>query len=510
LLGLLLALGLAIGLSTMLLPFKYILIALLGIAVFALIYWNIQIGFVLYVIFNMILPQAGPTIDLGIQVAEMGGETRGIHLNIHEVILAMILIAWAVKYARFPKWMFLILPLIPFLALWALLRAAVEEKSPLKIPVIMYVLFCILSCFVGLLRDAHPGIVAFRFIRTTFFVYIFFVVLSNIKTRRDFQRLVVIMLICATVVAAFGILQLILGQAWAEMVSEKYLGGWLGYPSAVNVVAGGEGVTQAYRVNSTLLHPNTLGAVLVLVMPFFISLLWIYRRWWMRILLLSGLALNLVCMFYTGSRAAWVGAGVVILIYALLGLLDRRIVLTVATVLIILILVMLIFFIKPQFLELRIFSSSAMGAVEVRLDQYRQAYDFFWEHPFLGLGMGMEGQRLIMETNNIRMLWAAVENFYLTYLVSYGIIGLTIFMLVWIFFWAMLAWARNNSQQDPFIRFDSEAFSMGLLGFAISAIFAAWLLFAVPMITMYWFFIGMGASLYELFRAEKEGLKKEA
>jgi len=503
LLGLVLVIGLALGLGAMLLPFKYLILGLLGIAAFALIYWNIQIGFALFVIFNMVLPQAGPTLNLGIQVEQLG--ERGIHFNVHEMIMAMILVVWAIKYTRLPKWLFAILPLIPFLALWALIKAFLEERSPLKIPIVLYVLYSLLSCFIGLLHDAHPGVMAFRFVRTTLFVYIVFVVLSNIKTRRDFQRLVLIMLICTMVVSAFGILQWVMGQEWSERVTQKYLGDWLGYPSNVNVVAGGEGVTQAFRVNSTLLHPNTLGAALVLIFPFFISLLWAYRRWWIRALLLLGLVLNLLCMFFTGSRAAWVAAGAIVLLYAIFGVFDRRLVLTVVAVAAILIVAVLVFFIKPQFIQLRTSSSSAKQAVDIRLSQYKQAADFFWEHPFFGVGMGMEGQKLILENNNIRMLWAAVENFYLTYLVFYGAVGLAVFLLVWIFYWAILLWARNNSRLDPFIRFQSEAFSLGLLGLAIAALFAAWLLFAVPMITLYWFIIGMGGSLYELFREGKQG-----
>ncbi|OFW57555.1 MAG: hypothetical protein A2W01_02020 [Candidatus Solincola sediminis] len=132
--------------------------------------------------------------------------------------------------------------------------------------------------------------------------------------------------------------------------------------------------------------------------------------------------------------------------------------------------------------------------------QYKLALDFFMDHPIFGLGMGMEGQKLV--ENGIRKTWAAVENVYLTYLVSEGLVGLSTFLLVLIFYWIILLWARKNSEDDDFVHFNSEALILGMVGFAVSNLFGAWLLFAVPMITLFWFFIGMGASMYNIFREE--------
>ena len=175
-------------------------------------------------------------------------------------------------------------------------------RSPLILPIILYVLVFLFSCFVGLINDAHPAVVVFRFFRTVLFFYIFFIVFSSVKTRKQFQQLIIIMLICFTLVAAFGVLQYILGQTWADTVNQKVFRR-VGYPEAVNYVAG-EGVGQVYRANSSLLHPNVLGGFLVLALPFFVSLLWCYRRLWMRLLLLMGIALNLGCLYLSGSRAA--------------------------------------------------------------------------------------------------------------------------------------------------------------------------------------------------------------
>jgi putative inorganic carbon (HCO3(-)) transporter len=460
-------------------PAKFVFGIIGGIAVFILIYRNLQFGVVLFLILNLTIPQAGPGINLGIR-APMVGE-RGLHFNLHEIVMAMVLVAWLIQaFLKKAEW---------------------RTKSPLLWPVIIYLLASILSCFVGLIHGANFFLVAFRWVRTALFAYIFFVVLNVVRTRRQYEQLVLLVLICSFLVAAFGLVQKIMGQTWTEMITAKYLGHYLGYPSDVNYVAGG-GATQVYRISSTFVHPNILGGYMAFTFPFFISLMWRYRRLWMRLLLFIGLCTNLACMFYTGSRAAWIASGVIVLLYGAMGLMDRRMVLAAATVVMILLLIVAVFK-PPDFLKQRFTSLSATTAATGRLATYKLALDFFMEKPILGLGTGMEGQKIIED--NIRRTWVSVENVYLTYLVSQGLVGLASFLALLFFYWAMLLWARNRSPDDDFVRYNAEALFMGMVGFAVANLFGAWLLFAVPMITLFWFFMGMSASLYNIFREGKEG-----
>jgi hypothetical protein len=121
-------------------------------------------------------------------------------------------------------------------------------------------------------------------------------------------------------------------------------------------------------------------------------------------------------------------------------------------------------------------------------------------HPIFGLGLGMEGQKIVY--NNIRSLWAAVENAFLTYLVSTGLFGFSIFLLLFIFYLGMMLFARNNAASDPFIHYHAEAFFLAMVGIIVSSQFGAWLLFAIPMWTLFWAFLGIGACLYNMYREE--------
>ncbi len=478
-------LGLCAGVLSSRLPVLIAFGVIAGIALFIIIYWKPFVGVVLFLVSNLIIPQAGPGLDLGIQVAAVG-ETRGLHFNVHEIVMAMVLLAVVIKM---------------LIALW---EKDWDEwsklwKGPITIGVALYLLTSILACFVGLINDANGLLVLFRFVRTVFFAYIFFMVLYVIRDRRQFQILVVTMLVCFTLVAAFGLVQKALGENWSVKFSQEILGDKLGYPEDVNYVAG-ESDAQAYRINSTFLHPNILGGYLVFALPFFVSFLsltWRLRRYWLFLIILAGLTANCAALFLTGSRAAWVAAGCIALLYGLFGFFDRRVWLVAVTVLLIFVL-LFVMLNPPEFVKKRFSGLSAQEAAQARLYQYKLALDFFLENPIFGIGMGMEGQRII--ENNLRYTWAAVENVYLTYLVSHGIVGLAAFLLVFALYWGVLLKARSGSHDDPWIYFSAEAFVLGMVGFTVSNLFGAWLLFAIPMVTLLWFYIGMGASLYNIYR----------
>ncbi len=471
------ALGAALAFASSTLPVKIILGTVGGIVLFAVIYKNPFIGIVLFLVFNLTLPQAGPSLALGLQMGVVG-ETRGLHFNIHEIIMAMVLVAWLIRvFLKQSSW---------------------RESSPLIIPILLYVLTSILACFVGILNGGSYLLAAFRFIRTTFFAYIFFVFLNNIKTRKQIQHVVVVFMICATLVALFGLVQKVLGQAWTENFAQRVFAK-LGYPEEVNYVAG-ESEGQAYRVNSSFLHPNVLGAYLVLVLPFFVSLFWCYRKGLHRLLLVTGLGIVVACLFFTGSRAAWIAAAMIALIYCIFGFFDKRMVLCLVTLILLVSIVVGIIY-PPDFVKKRFVSLSAKEAAKIRVYQYSLALDFFMEHPLFGLGMGMEGKRI--RVNNVTQMWAAVENAYLTYLVSHGLVGFSAFILLFIVYWIMLLLVRSNARSDPFLKYYSEALFLGIVGIAVASLFGAWLLFGIGMVTMFWSVFGIAGSLYNV--ASREG-----
>lgn len=472
-----------------LLPVLYVFAAILGFAFLVVLIWKPVLGVYAVFVFNLTFPQAGYNLNVGIQTNF--GE-KGIHFNVHEIIF------WTVWLAVFIRMLYHILLHKPD---WKALYRWFGD-TPMSIPIFLYFATTVISGFVGMLNGGEFLVLMYRFIRTAPFFLVYFMVLNLVKTRKQFQALVIIFLICATLIACLGILQYALGQNWTEQWFSQKLLKKLGYPDAVNYVAGG-GEFQAFRVNSTLLHPNVLGAYLLLALTFIVSLMsmmWKRRRWYLLALLAACLALNIVCLYLTGSRAAWVAAGLIFLIYGAFGALDRRVFLVAVTaVLVIALLFVLVS--PPEFIKKRFVSLSAKEAAKARVFQYKMAVDLFMAHPFLGLGVGMEGQ--YVKVNNVRCQWAAVENAFLTYLVGEGLVGLAAFLLLFLVFWYMMLRARFQAGGDDFIFYNSEALFLGMLGIFVASQFGAWLLFAIPMWTLFWFFLGMAGSLYRIFREER-------
>jgi O-antigen ligase len=449
-------------------------IVVLGALLFLLIYRDLMLGIILFLIFNLIVPQAGPSLSLGIKTPV--GE-RGIHFCPHEIFITMVLVAWLIQIF--------------------LKKADWREKNPLLWVLILYIVINIISCFVGVTNGGRLLIIAFRFMRTTFLAYIFFVVINNVKTRKQIKQLVIISLICATIVAGFGVVQWAMGQTWSENFSKKVLDR-IGYPQNVNFVAG-ESEGQAYRVNSTFAHPNVLGGYLVFFLPFFVSLLWGTKNFFARLFLAGGLLINLVCLFFTGSRMSWIAAAAIALAYGVLGLLDRRLVISFVVLVLIVVAVFVLIY-PPPFIKMRLTGTQAQKSVQGRLYYYQLAADEFMKRPFFGLGEGMVGY--IIKQGNIRQMWGGVENVYLTFLVAEGIVGLTAFLLIWLVFWGMMFAAKKRSRPDPFISYTCEALILGMLGYATASVFGSWLLFATAMMTIWWFYLGLGGTIYNFAKRE--------
>ncbi len=365
--GVLLVIGMIAGLASSTLSVLVISSVVLGTLLFILIYRDLMLGISLFLIFNLIIPQAGPSLDLHINTPV--GE-RGIHFCPHEIVITMVLVAWLIQvFLKKKSW---------------------RTKSPLIWPIILYVVINIICCFIGLAHGGRLLIIAFRFMRTTFFAYIFFVVLNNVKTRKQLKQLVIISLICATIVAGFGVVQWVMGQAWAENFSKKVLDK-IGYPTGINYVAGGSEATgQAYRVNSTFAHPNVLGGYLVFFLPFYISLLWCYKRFSIRLLLVAGLIINLACLFFTGSRMSWIAAAAIALVYCIFGFFDKRLILAFVIVVLIIASVFVLMY-PPPFIKMRMTGYQAQKSAQGRLFLYQIVTDEFMKRPFFGLGESMIG-----------------------------------------------------------------------------------------------------------------------
>jgi O-antigen ligase len=72
------------------------------------------------------------------------------------------------------------------------------------------------------------------------------------------------------------------------------------------------------RYNATFTDPNALGAFTILMFPIFIGLLIYFRRWYLRVLILASFLLFLMELFFSGSRSAFIGIVLAVLIFVVI------------------------------------------------------------------------------------------------------------------------------------------------------------------------------------------------
>jgi len=72
------------------------------------------------------------------------------------------------------------------------------------------------------------------------------------------------------------------------------------------------------RFNATFSDPNALGAFTILLFPIFIGLLVYFKRWYLKLLILISFSLFLMELFFSGSRSAFIGIVLAIIIFVVI------------------------------------------------------------------------------------------------------------------------------------------------------------------------------------------------
>jgi len=203
-------------------------------------------------LFSMLL---GPQFLLGdLEGASLG---RGLTLRLDDVILSIVGLTWLAKTALYKE-------------------LGLAFRTPLNVPMAAYAIAAILATGLGVLTGTVRGGGGFFFVvKYIQYFVIYFMVVNNLRDRRQFQRFLVALLLTAAVVSVIGVLQI---------------------PSGVRVSAPFEGKGG---------EPNTLGGYLVLMLALVLGLLLASRSGRARLLLGLLALVVLVPLLFTLSRASY-------------------------------------------------------------------------------------------------------------------------------------------------------------------------------------------------------------
>ena len=238
----------------------------------------------------------------------------------------------------------------------------------------------------------------------------FFVVTRMLRDDRDFRTLYFAMVALATVIALHGIYQFIVAvpipSNWTDQAEQSV----------------------RTRVFSIFGSPNIMGDYMVMFAPMAAGLAYYLPKTWQKLLAWAcAFAMCFACLF-TMSRGAWVAMAVAVVLFCLL--VDRRlfallVVAAVAAMFLPFVASRIGYLFTEQFAE-----STARGG---RASRWHYGLNYLVEsgHPWLGLGLGMFGGAIAMQTKIIDQWdYFYLDNYYLKIMVEMGYLGFIFFVVL--------------------------------------------------------------------------------
>src|SRR3989344_4797559 len=223
------------------------------------------------------------------------------------ILLTMFLLAFIPLYPKLPlldirhTWVYVrVEDFVVFFTLfiWGLLliRKKVTLSTPISVPILLFWFIGAVSTIHGIflifpsLMDAYPNVAFLSFLRRIEYMSLFFVGYEAMKDKRFLKLIVGVLTLTILGVALYGIGQKFFGFPAFLTMNEEFA---KGVPIRLSALS---------RVSSTFSGHYDLAAYLAFVLPIVASMLFAFRRWIVRVILLITIILGFVVMVMTVSR----------------------------------------------------------------------------------------------------------------------------------------------------------------------------------------------------------------
>lgn len=252
--------------------------------------------------------------------------------------------------------------------------------------------------FKGSLRDLgfHIGGLAYVF-----------ALVNTIKTRKDFNAFITVLLASVTIVALIGVLQIFTG---VEIRRE-----WLDIEANPDI---------RVRVFSVFGNPNTLAEYLVLFTPLGVGMFWHTKNMKKKFVFGAAVTSMLLCLIYTMSRGGWIGIAMAALVFCLI--IDKRLLLlTIPLALGALI------FLPTTFIN-RIMSIGNVtdSSNAHRFNIWGISMEMIKDNFFAGVGLGHLPFKKVFETYSRTINAYHAHNSFIQTFAELGFVGFTVFMIM--------------------------------------------------------------------------------
>lgn len=127
---------------------------------------------------------------------------------------------------------------------------------------------------------------------------LFFIIFNAFKNIKDIVKAVIIIIVSNTVFFLVGYYQYFFNPTFGNFSQ------WV----------------EAYRINATFTDPNSLGNYIIILFPIYVALIIYYKKWYFKLLFFFLLANFLLIAMLSGSRNAFLGIILALIIFGLIGL----------------------------------------------------------------------------------------------------------------------------------------------------------------------------------------------
>lgn len=348
-------------------------------------------------------------------------------------------------------------------------------KTKIDMPVILYILIILISTISSInptdsLRDfaLHMGGLSFLF-----------VMINSVKTKKDFNIIVTILVFSATLVALFGLYQYVVGveieAAWVDLENNPGM---------------------RTRVYSVFNNPNILAEYLVMIIPLAVSLFWYSKKLSKKIIFLGLTLIMVLALVLTQSRGGWLGFAFSALIFIIL--IEKRLLLTLVPISIGGV------FLLPDSIMNRILSigNLADSSNAYRITMWEITLDIIRDNWVAGVGFGHLPFKQTFETYIRTMPIFHAHNTYLQTAAEMGIPGLVAFLL---FLFTLFKYGIKNliKQDDKYIRVMAAGVLSGLGGVLFHGLVEN-ILYLPRIIFTFWIMVSLVLTLLRFKNNENE------
>lgn len=343
-------------------------------------------------------------------------------------------------------------------------------KSSIIMPIILYIIFITINTVtsndpVGSFRDLAIHLTSIGFI---------FVLIQSIKSKKDFNILIVLLIISATLTALYGLYQFATGNIVME---DKWV------DEATNP-------DLQTRIYSVFGNPNIFAEYLIMIIPISVGLFWFSKSIHKKALFLITTMILVLALILTMSRGGWIGFAFGIFVFILF--VEKRLLLLAIPAAI------GGLFLLPDAILNRLLSilNFADSSNDYRIRMWKFTLEVIKDNWLVGVGFGHLPFRQAFGKYTRTMVTYHAHNTYLETMAEMGLLGFVVFisLLFVIFKYAIKKLVKGN---DKYTKIISSGILSGLAAVLVHGLVEN-ILYIPRIIISFWMLVGLIITLINI------------